>query len=674
MNSSALGLIALFRNRGDPDWDVVTSHIRSDLNLPDFTTSLGLKQVALHFDRIYDMLEDLYLLARAHDSPQVMAGVAIIWIRMCADIVIREKMVDRALLDRVVALLNPKPTRRIALEMLLALTHYCSFSHSVFLEKVARKNGVLVQLLQDSDSDPTVAELIVVIMSHTIPTTVSSFPVDQSGDRAAAYSIHSVLQSTVALLRKPGTCTPSMLSHALSLLAIPAEEFPRQCKGVEPLPRLFVAFLRSKDVVARAVAMDALIDVSRAESERDRYAVDLSRVRDILAGTQELPEGLEVDEDWLTRSNAFDLYSSTVDYFTAISQLAMDRDFLEHGRRLADIVQRSPCAVEGEWRALEDDGEVAQSDRLPLRLWSDALVECARALRLTGAHGDRNAADILDMKYLLIRGRLLEAVALAKRVIAKNPNLVYAWYVVSLSGDTENGLHAAKEGLQCAGVTQFLRTQMLWRAVDLGVGRALSILTSCIGEDSPKRAEGTAILSVALQDTDTFIEETPGDAPLVLTVLGWRIILKLLLSGSDMSSNLHELRGTFRQIRTTVNLMKAMGYAINRSALYLTWSYVSDHYQEAEREWGALIQAYDRVDPNVGCPATYFSIGTDYPTRIHNAGAMVPRRREARRCARCGSPSASLKRCKGCMTARYCDPVCQRAHWLVHRETCSGRT
>ncbi|KDN41362.1 hypothetical protein RSAG8_07477, partial [Rhizoctonia solani AG-8 WAC10335] len=41
------------------------------------------------------------------------------------------------------------------------------------------------------------------------------------------------------------------------------------------------------------------------------------------------------------------------------------------------------------------------------------------------------------------------------------------------------------------------------------------------------------------------------------------------------------------------------------------------------------------------------------------------------RCSLCGNPSASMRRCARCKSARYCDDSCQRKHWKKgHKLTC----
>ena len=46
----------------------------------------------------------------------------------------------------------------------------------------------------------------------------------------------------------------------------------------------------------------------------------------------------------------------------------------------------------------------------------------------------------------------------------------------------------------------------------------------------------------------------------------------------------------------------------------------------------------------------------------------------ASRCANCGvEGGVSLKMCKSCMQAKYCNAICQKTHWATHKKDCKLR-
>ena len=41
-------------------------------------------------------------------------------------------------------------------------------------------------------------------------------------------------------------------------------------------------------------------------------------------------------------------------------------------------------------------------------------------------------------------------------------------------------------------------------------------------------------------------------------------------------------------------------------------------------------------------------------------------------CANPGCDQPGTNKCSGCKTAPYCGPICQKAHWAIHKESCDG--
>ena len=42
-------------------------------------------------------------------------------------------------------------------------------------------------------------------------------------------------------------------------------------------------------------------------------------------------------------------------------------------------------------------------------------------------------------------------------------------------------------------------------------------------------------------------------------------------------------------------------------------------------------------------------------------------------CANPGCDQPGTNKCSGCKTTPYCGPICQTAHWAIHKESCDGR-
>ena len=42
-------------------------------------------------------------------------------------------------------------------------------------------------------------------------------------------------------------------------------------------------------------------------------------------------------------------------------------------------------------------------------------------------------------------------------------------------------------------------------------------------------------------------------------------------------------------------------------------------------------------------------------------------------CANPGCEQPGINKCSGCQTTPYCGPICQKIHWVIHKESCDGR-
>ncbi|KAI0715609.1 hypothetical protein C8T65DRAFT_694658 [Cerioporus squamosus] len=154
-----------------------------------------------------------------------------------------------------------------------------------------------------------------------------------------------------------------------------------------------------------------------------------------------------------------------------------------------------------------------------------------------------------------------EAVTLAKQMIARDPNHVYAHYVVSLCGDMAEGLQAATQGLQCPQVTPFLRKQLLWRAVESGAWQGLEHIMTADEEDEEEQDKGAALLHAAWCNAKTFLTEAAPDAHLRLVMLGWTLLLTFVLRGPELSDDLNEIESIRSDIDTATAVMTFFGHA-----------------------------------------------------------------------------------------------------------------
>lgn len=446
-------------------------------------------------------------------------------------------------------LLDHKLTQYMALQILLVFTHDGSRLQNVVLVKISGHSRSLSKLVQDRLNARNVIELAVVVMAHSLPSFMSSLASDSS-HHLQENGLHDILHAMFGVLQS-ADASKALLTHALMLLVSLVQYVPDICRRDPSLCMLLVALLRVEDICARVTALEGILSICEGNSREEIYEVDLGYLARVITDTEEFAPtiasliGTQDVSHWIEQSDSSLLCHLSNQYTRNMSQAARDQDLSALGHSIASVVQYSPVIVEGSWRQ-DIDGRA--SDQPQFSLWSDVLPECARILRLTGAIPDLDAADILDMKYLMLRNRAVEALAFARMTLSRNPSHVFAHYVISLYEDTAEGLRAAQEGLRCPDVTPFLRKQLLWRAVEFGVWKGLQQIITAEAEDTRAHDEGVTTLRAALDNANVFLAEAPIDAHLRLTMLKWRFLLELTLRGPQLSSDLHEL-----QVRTGMN-------------------------------------------------------------------------------------------------------------------------
>jgi hypothetical protein len=178
---------------------------------------------------------------------------------------------------------------------------------------------------------------------------------------------------------------------------------------------------------------------------------------------------------------------------------------------------------------------------LPFKMWSDALPHCAKAIRDKGLPAQADIADILDMKFYIMRQRIPDAVKITAVALKRSPNFAYAYYVLTLASDPVVGLRAAKKGMMCTNSTPFVHFQLMQRAVEHAGEMGIQILQEASGVEDQKWVEGIAFLTSALEDAKKYIAEAPPDNRHMKNVSYWYLLLRIMMA-DEMSPDLREVQ------------------------------------------------------------------------------------------------------------------------------------
>ena len=104
----------------------------------------------------------------------------------------------------------------------------------------------------------------------------------------------------------------------------------------------------------------------------------------------------------MVRADAFQTATCMRRFQETMLALVQDHDFVRHGRALAELVLSTEYSVPAEGGFQVEDPRtgrrVFDACGLPFVMWIEALPYCAGRLRETGAKGDADLADILELK------------------------------------------------------------------------------------------------------------------------------------------------------------------------------------------------------------------------------------------------------------------------------------
>ncbi|KAI0371333.1 hypothetical protein BV20DRAFT_1035333 [Pilatotrama ljubarskyi] len=681
------GFFADIDNAGT--WRLLIDVLCDYLGLPDLGTRSGLKKVHMNFPDISKKLDTVYVAAQRRQNERLMGAVVGVWAKMCADAILRDKLFHEGLVSKVMPLVEYDSTRHMALNALSVVTHHGGV---VARREIARKNPQLVRLIQAHPDDAKVLELATVTMAHATSAVLGDEDPPDSG-LLKEIQVRNVLKTTIENIRKP-IASHYMIDHAMGLLTSSTRHCPQDCKATPSMLTLLVACLRSANIITRCSALGGLIRFTESESEPDRQNFDPQRL--ISAVQRRFPDNLsDLMMDYgVERCDTTLTLKSTVDYQRAMMRAAQDHDLVALGRTLATLIQRTEFAIaEGMFQADGPRGSRETIDiGLPFTMWTDSLPHCARALRARGTPADLDMADVLDLKFFIIRSRIPDAVSLGQRAVERNPELAYAYYAVSMGADHQLGLRAVKKGLKCKNITPFVRQYLLWRAIEHAGDLGVSTLQDARGEGSD-HTEGIAFLMSAWEDTKTFTAEAPPDNRHMQTILNWYVILTIAIKGPELSEDLRELDAARRKLDISEQFMNTIGFTIKKTQMRLARQLILDLYPKAVKEWGAFIKRFDELDSRLDKQRPLSSDeaedelaawldnlkledGSELHANIHPHACSHPKismnNVALYRCSWCGNPSAVLRKCGGCGKTRYCDGQCQKKHWPDHKAECKA--
>ena len=583
------------------------------------------------------------------------------------------------LLDKLMPLIDIHSTRHLALRALGTITHHGGAHIRV---EIAKHANVLTKLMQEHPEDDKIAELSVTTLAHSVVAVCDGGAAPANPKVLSSLDMPTILQEVLKAIKRPAS-TSYTLDHAIELFAMGTLHASAAYKVYPPAVNLLVAGLRSKDWVIRCTCLGGLIRLHRHEAEDDQRGLDPNK---FIGAIQRGFPGHLNDVLMAYGPTDCDIYltlKTSTDFQNAMMACAQNKDLYRLGLKLAEFILRTEFSIaDGMFQFLDErTGKYETADvGLPFTMYAESLPHCAKAIRGGKRPNEEDLADILDIKYRIMKQRIPDAVDLAKKALLRNPNGAYFYYAITLSADNVQGLRAAKKGLKCKNITPFVRFQLMQRAVEHAGDMGIRLLQDSPRSGDHKWEEGIAFLMSALEDSKTYVEQAPPDNRHMKNVSYWNILLMITIK-EQLSPDLREMQvcvvtgdslalsstqlidlepqGAFKRLKIADEFSTFIGVPPPKTNLRLAQQSVVRLFPKAMEEFSNIISRNEvEVEKPVISPGKLEDDlaawldgmaldGTNgeeqemhctHPKITDSSVALY-------RCSWCGNPSAALRRC-----------------------------
>ncbi|THH28452.1 hypothetical protein EUX98_g5738 [Antrodiella citrinella] len=661
-------------------WREIVNLLCDAFKLPDMSRRSGLKKIHANFSEIYRKMDKTY--TKYSGNEKVVGGIVAIWAKMCVDAVLRNRLVHEGLIDKIMPLMDMRSTRLIGLETLATVTHHGGLEVRI---EIAKHTPTLLRIMDEFPDHPKINELAVSTISHSVGSVINEEHLDKA--LARKLDVPAVLKQVLDAMRKPNASL-ILVDHGISLVTSGCQHCHQEIKALPPLLSLLAACLRVSDISVRCNALASFIRINSPGSEEENRFFDPRKLMDAV---QRRFPGHLVDammDFGMLRCETTLLGKTAGDYQTAMMKCAQDHDLRTLGKTLAGLIVRTEFSIsEGGFQSYNDRGQMEFMDvGLPFKAWTDSLPHCAKVLRDGNPTPlDLDMADILDIKFYILRQRIPDAIAHAQGAIKRNPQVAYFYYAIGLGADTAQALRAVKKGLKAKQTTPFVKYYMLWRAIVSAGDMGVTMLANARAGDQ-EYSEGIAFLMSALDDTKDFFDIAPPDARHMATIVNWFVVLTLAIKGPELSPDLKELEPAFKKLEIARRITEHIGFPYKKTQMRLSREMMLRLWPKAIKDFVSTITYYDALYDSsskeqqsvAGAEDTLAAwldeISHDDEDGHYDTHCIHPRINsnsvELYRCTYCRNPSAALRKCSGCGKVRYCDGACQKSHWFEHKATC----
>ncbi|KAJ7705390.1 hypothetical protein B0H17DRAFT_1298689 [Mycena rosella] len=538
------------------------------------------------------------------------------------------------------------------MSVMSSVTH---MNDSEILKNLSRFTPTILDCVKGHLDDLKYAEDTVCVLTHSAAVVFNDTP---DPELARLVSLPRIIRFFLSVVRLP-TATSLSFGHFCTFCSAATIYHPAVFQSIPDSLDFLVASTRAQDVCTRNAALRSLIGL---------YP---------LAGTH--PQNI-TDEPPAVRQ-ALDQFGSHKSYemrhreqekklMQLIDTFAGNprRSLSDLGLAFVKLILDNELLVRFHFTFPPSERDIRLTSYLGGTQFVDVLRLCGEAVRNSGSGSQADVmGNILQLQFLLACGEMDEAGIVARSCIKRHPSVAFFYYVLASSGDKNIPavLHGEK-GLQCSGLTDFLREELLYNIVlssDFIVAEMLEGRSSQI-----HLQEAVALMKKAWSNAISFVNEAPPEHPHMTYMMAFTIHFAFLMRGCTLSDDCRELQTAKNKLFLAYDIARSRPdglFPVNHCRLEThRLSLPSKDYSSSSIDPNVDLAAWlEKLDPDDPSSNFFELRGINPDTNRYGAAEM-------HHCSACNTPSAALRRCSGCQKTRYCNSDCQSRYWKVHRNAC----
>ncbi|KAJ1305832.1 hypothetical protein OPQ81_010558 [Rhizoctonia solani] len=626
----------------------------------------GLKRFATNYPQYSRKINACYNAhnQRAHKDYLVLAAIVNLWGKLAVDTVLRDRILADGIIERMATLLQEglDHTRQSVLFALSNLTHHAGEHARKTIAELTVP--AIIDLLDTRDCRARIAELGIAVLAHSMNSAVTEGEAHHHEGvevyiPPALRKIDGVrmLSAVTEAMRRPDV-DEELISHGLDLLRTLAFSYRKSILETSS-ERPLVAALASPNLNVRLVGFMGLLRLGSTIVEREGRQINPLQIWEISSNMEahfnpKLMEAMRNQYGGLEGGMIAELAESGM----GIGLQSMNsRDYLQTGREMCKSIMEKEYSLGARFiHGMGNDGTFARA---------------IKALCNSNNPADAHLPAFPDVGFFYY----------ARSIWTEEPRL---------------GLRLAKKGLACADLTDYIKRGLLYKSAEAGYEMIVNSGPLEIAQPgSSAWREGVAILHCSQEDARAYIEMTPMDQKNMKTAIYTYIAITLILEGDQIFKNIEKIRPYVEKLFIAEQIFSIMVQPLPRTQRKLAIDTIIPLFAKPMKNWRTAISRLDNPcrghhhhsqltedDPDHvlanWLARTQFDDENTPQSELAdvNAPEDISLGTSAQdvlvyRCSLCGNPSASLRRCGRCRSARYCDGSCQRKHWKKgHKLTC----